>query len=235
MSETMRQWEDIRKQARQLENEIDSKLLVLSRHGAQDSRAGDDDSDKTPLLSDFSTDLFERISTEIDSLLSKLSDINNKMAQYGDQLTKTPSATYTLQRHRDILTDYTKEFNKTRANILNRREREQLFKPSTEVAVELGINGPNKRSDLYQKEQDHLRNSEQLVDDQINIAIKTRESLINQRTALKAIKTQMTTLANRFPMINTLVNKIGLKKKKDTMILGSVIGVCLFLFILYKW
>ena len=88
-------------------------------------------SDKAPLLSDFTSDVFERISHEIEQLLSRLTDVNSRMSQYTDQLVKTPSATYTLQRHRDILTDYTKEFRKTRSNIMIQREREQLLKPST--------------------------------------------------------------------------------------------------------
>lgn len=34
---------------------------------------------------------------------------------------------HTLQRHRDILHDYKSEFNKTKQNLLSRREREQLL------------------------------------------------------------------------------------------------------------
>lgn len=35
-----------------------------------------------------------------------------------------------------------------------------------------------------------------MVDEQISIAIKTRESLISQRNTIKAIQTQLTTLAS---------------------------------------
>jgi len=234
MSEGLRHWEELRREARQIENEIDAKLLVLSRHGSKEVKTydDDDDTDKVPLLSDAS-DVFERICGELEQLLTRLTDVNNRMSQYADQLLKTPSATYTLQRHADILKDYSKEFQKTKSNILTQREREQLLKPATNADLK-GFSDAAKRStQLYQKEQEHIRNSENLVDVQIDIAIRTRETMRSQRTALKAIQTQMTTLANRFPIIGSLIHRINVKKKKDTIILGSVIGVCLFLLLLY--
>lgn len=92
-------------------------------------------SDKAPLLSADSTDVFERICTELEQLLARLTDVNTRMSQYSEPQMKTPSATYTLQRHRDILKDYSKEFNKTKSNIVTQREREQLLKPSTNALV----------------------------------------------------------------------------------------------------
>lgn len=48
------------------------------------------------------------------------------MAEYCDKL-HNQSATYTLQRHREILNDYSNEFKKTKSNILSQLEREQLL------------------------------------------------------------------------------------------------------------
>ena len=58
------------------------------------------------------------------------------------------------------------------------------------------ITSPSKINDLYLKEQDHIHSSEIMVDEQLSTAIKTRESLINQRNTIKAIQTQLTTLAS---------------------------------------
>ena len=76
---------------------------------------------------------------------------------------------------------------------------------------------------------------------------------------MKAIHSQMTTLASescsapeaalkrdrrsrcsrgctdRFPMINSLIQRINIKKRKDTIILASVIGICLFILIIYNF
>lgn len=37
-----------------------------------------------------------------------------------------------------------------------------------------------------------------MIDDQINIAIRTRDTLRQQRSTMKAIQTQLTTLASMF-------------------------------------
>lgn len=50
------------------------------------------------------------------------------MSQYAQQM-QNASAMYTLQRHREILTDYTNEFHKTKMNIQAIIEREQLLAP----------------------------------------------------------------------------------------------------------
>ena len=101
-----------------------------------------------------------------------------------------------------------------------------------------------------------------LIDEQISIALETRESLVSQREILKvgaltqpqivdlnhdmedhnyafqsrffqAVQTKLNDLTNKFPMINNLVNKINFRKRRDTIILGVVIGLCLVFMLWY--
>jgi len=51
------------------------------------------------------------------------------MSQYCQQMQNASAAMYTLQRHREILHDYTNEYNKTRNNIEAQLNREQLLGP----------------------------------------------------------------------------------------------------------
>ncbi|TNN34941.1 Golgi SNAP receptor complex member 1 [Liparis tanakae] len=129
-------WEDLRKQARQLETELDLKLVSFSKlctsySSSRDGRRGDATSDTTPLLNNSTQDrMFDTMSVEMEQLLAKLTLVNDKMAEY----TNTPGTAslnaalmHTLQRHRDILQDYTQEFHKTKGNFLAIREREDLL------------------------------------------------------------------------------------------------------------
>ncbi|XP_042909616.1 Golgi SNAP receptor complex member 1 isoform X1 [Parasteatoda tepidariorum] len=230
-------WEELRRQARQLENEIDLKLVSFSKlgtsYGTQEYR--NENSDTVPLLS--SDHMFETMAIEIEQLLSKLTDVNDQMISYCQtQAVPGATVTHTLQRHRDILQDCTHEFQKTKANIQARKEREQLLSSvRKDIDAYKNSSGLNRRTDLYLKEHEHIRNSEKMVDDQISIAVKTKEELINQRLAMKAIQTKMTTLVNRFPMINSLIQRINLRKRRDSIILAIVISICLILFILYSF
>uniref|UniRef100_A0A671NM44 Golgi SNAP receptor complex member 1 n=1 Tax=Sinocyclocheilus anshuiensis TaxID=1608454 RepID=A0A671NM44_9TELE len=213
------------------ENELDLKLVSFSKlctsySGSRDGRRGDS-SDTTPLLSNSTQDrMFETMSVEIEQLLAKLTGVNDKMAEY----TSTPGVTslnaalmHTLQRHRDILQDYTHEFHKTKSNFMAIREREDLLGSVRKDIDGSGVN--NRRTELFLKEHEHLR----------NIAMATKENMTSQRGLLKSIQSRVNTLANRFPAINNLIQRINLRKRRDSLILGGVIGICTVLLLLYAF
>ncbi|KAF5911672.1 hypothetical protein HPG69_015649 [Diceros bicornis minor] len=160
---------DLRKQARQLENELDLKLVSFSKlctsyshSSARDGRR--DSSDTTPLLNGSSQDrMFETMAIEIEQLLARLTGVNDKMAEYTNSAgvpSLNAALMHTLQRHRDILQDYTHEFHKTKANFMAIRERENLLgsvrKDIESYKSGSGVN--NRRTELFLKEHDHLRN-----------------------------------------------------------------------------
>ncbi|KAK4812190.1 hypothetical protein QYF61_009082 [Mycteria americana] len=168
---------DLRKQARQLENELDLKLVSFSKLCTSYSSTRDgrrDSSDTTPLLNGSSQDrMFETMAVEIEQLLGKLTGINDKMAEYTNSAgvpSLNAALMHTLQRHRDILQDYTHEFHKTKANFLAIRERENLL-GSVRKDIESykggsGVN--NRRTELFLKEHEHLRNSDRLIEETIS-------------------------------------------------------------------
>lgn len=86
---------DLRKAARHLENEIDLKLVAISKVGS--SVPGSSGSATAPLLGEH---VFDTLALEIEQMLDKLSTINEKMTEL--RVSGTAS-THTLQRHRDIL------------------------------------------------------------------------------------------------------------------------------------
>ncbi|KAG8450427.1 hypothetical protein GDO86_002910 [Hymenochirus boettgeri] len=231
-------WEDLRKQARQLENELDLKLVSFSKlcttYSHSNNREGRRDrysSDTTPLLNGSSQDhMFETMAVEIEQLLAKLTGVNDKMAEYSSTAGVTSinaALMHTLQRHRDILQDYTHEFHKTKANFQTIREREDLLgsvrKDIESYKSGSGVN--NRRTELFLKEHEHLR----------SIAMATKENMTSQRGMLKSIQSRMNTLANRFPAVNSLIQRINLRKRRDSLILGAVIGICTILLLLYAF
>nr|XP_024647142.1 Golgi SNAP receptor complex member 1 isoform X5 [Macaca nemestrina] len=195
---TSNYWEDLRKQARQLENELDLKLVSFSKlctsyshSSTRDGRRDRYSSDTTPLLNGSSQDrMFETMAIEIEQLLARLTGVNDKMAEYTNSAgvpSLNAALMHTLQRHRDILQDYTHEFHKTKANFMAIRERENLMgsvrKDIESYKSGSGVN--NRRTELFLKEHDHLR----------NIAMATKENMTSQRGVLKSIHSKMNTLA----------------------------------------
>ncbi|XP_065334057.1 Golgi SNAP receptor complex member 1 [Cloeon dipterum] len=227
-------WEGLRKEARQLENEIDLKLVGFSKLGTglSSNVKSDSSADKAPLLGP--DHVFETMALEIESMLEKLTNLNDQMAEFSSGQVQSPALLHTIQRHREILQDYKQEFRKTQANFTARREREDLLKSvRKDIDNFKSSSGLNRRMDLYLKENDHIRSSDRLLDDQISIAVETRDNLVAQRVTFKRLQTRFNDLSNRFPLINSLLQRINLRKRRDSLILGLVIGACTILLILY--
>lgn len=77
--------------------------------------------------------------------------------------------------------------------------------------------------------------SDRLLNDQISIAMETRDHLMTQRQTFKRIQTRLNDISNRFPAVNSLVQRINLRKRRDSLILGLIIGFCTFLMLLYAF
>lgn len=74
-----------------------------------------------------------------------------------------------------------------------------------------------------------------MINDQISIAIETQKNLKTQRKAFKRLQNRFNNLANSFPRINSLVQRINIKKRRDSLILGTVIFACTVLMLLYAF
>lgn len=66
-----------------------------------------------------------------------------------------PTMLHTLQRHRDILADLSRDFRKTNSQREARREREDLLRGNTKSDT-FRSDGINNRRDIYLKENSHL-------------------------------------------------------------------------------
>ena len=127
--------------------------------------------------------LFITLSNEIEESLKKLNAINGKMR---DSLNADASdvsssgSVHTLQRHSDILRDYTHEYEKTKRNIISYKEREKLLSTSSNSnnrsmnSNESNLNNrrnENGSTSLYMKEYDHLKSSHNLIDQQLEYVL----------------------------------------------------------------
>uniref|UniRef100_A0A023F842 Golgi SNAP receptor complex member 1 n=1 Tax=Triatoma infestans TaxID=30076 RepID=A0A023F842_TRIIF len=224
-------YEDLRKQARRIENEIDLNLISFCKlcAGKHEFHNKGDDSLTEPLLASERGRNVEAASLEIEALLQQLKAVNEQMSDIPPST--TGFAQHTLQRHREILADYTSEFNKTLENYRARKNKEDLMNSvRTEKNYKPGTSsGLNRRMDLYLKENEHIKSSSRLVDDQISIAVETREELMSQRLTMKKLQTRLHDVSNRLPIVNSLLYRINFRRRRDSFIVGVVVFICTIL------
>ncbi|KAL5180860.1 Golgi SNAP receptor complex member 1-2 [Glycine soja] len=121
-------WEELRKEARKIEGDLDVKLSSYAKLGARFTQGGSGsgyvDSGSPPIGSSRS---WKSMEMEIQSLLEKLLDINDSMSRCAASAGPATSVTQKLARHRDILHEFTQEFRRIKGNINSMREHAELL------------------------------------------------------------------------------------------------------------
>lgn len=81
-------------------------------------------------------------------------------------------------------------------------------------------------------ERRHIDNSHSMTDGILSQAYAINESFGAQRETLASINRRIVGAASQVPGINSLIGRIGAKKRRDGIILGAFIAIC-FLGLLY--
>ncbi|KAG2177272.1 hypothetical protein INT43_007929 [Umbelopsis isabellina] len=179
-------WDSLRKQARQVENEIETKLASLSKAGSNLRRKGaGESSGSTPQeVNDLEYDTEE--------LIKQLQNVISSMTEYLERPSPTPnnpSMLHMLQRHKDIAFDHSKELRKIKANIRAAQDKADLL---TQVRDEIrSVNLNQFTSEYMLTERNKIENSHRMTDMVLDQAYATRDDLGRQRTMLRGVNSRM--------------------------------------------
>lgn len=82
------------------------------------------------------------------------------------------------------------------------------------------------------EERGRIDNSHNMMDSVLSQAYAVNESFGLQRETLASINRRIVGTASQIPGVNSLIGRIGAKKRRDGIILGCFIAFC-FLMVLY--
>ncbi|URE24889.1 hypothetical protein MUK42_25570 [Musa troglodytarum] len=193
-------WDELRREARRIEGDLDVRLSSYAKLGVGYSDP------KSPA----SDSHWKSMEMEIETLLARLTDVNEAMSRCAAAAVPTTSVAQKLTRHRDILHEFAQEFKRTRGNIMSMREHAELL---TSV-----------RNDI----------NEYKIDEVTSQAEAIKGVLSAQRSTFGEIQGKVKQLSDRFPVIRNLLGMIKRKKSKDTIILSAVIAGCTLFLIIYS-
>ncbi|KAI1319620.1 hypothetical protein EDD11_003613 [Mortierella claussenii] len=244
-------WDTLRKQVRQVESEIETRLTALSKAGVKNSgsagaatatttttttTAGAQGSSSTTTPTNP-----EELEKQIEELLEKLSGMVDAISGHIDTQTQTngqapASMVHLLQKHREILHDYTKEYRKTRQNVRAVRDHAQLLSSVQDDISIYKNGGPNgagmSASDYLLNERSRIDGSHRLADSALEQAYATHDDLRRQGSTLQSVNQRINNVASQLPGVGQLIGKIQSRKSRDNVILSCVIGSCV-VFVLY--
>jgi Golgi SNAP receptor complex protein 1 len=82
-------------------------------------------------------------------------------------------------------------------------------------------------------ERGRIDNSHNMVDGVLNQAYSVNESFSLQRETLASINRRIAGAASQVPGLNTLMGRISAKKRRDGIIMGSFIALCVLMFLYF--
>ncbi|KAF7844845.1 Golgi SNAP receptor complex member 1-2 [Senna tora] len=229
-------WEELRKEARKIEGDLDVKLSSYAKLGARFTQGGlfscYVDTGSPPLGSSRS---WKSMEMEIQSLLEKLLDINDAMSRCAASAAPATSVTQKLARHRDILHEFTQEFRRIKGNINSMKEHAELLSSVRDDISEFKASGTGSMSPRMQllRERAAIHGNISHIDDVISQAQATRAVLGSQRALFGDVQGKVKLLGDKFPMIRSLLGSIRRRRSRDTIILAAVIAACTLFLIIY--
>lgn len=216
-------WDDLRREARKLESELDSKLSSYSRLGSSHSLSLSSLGSTEPDLSE--ADLKAE---ELETLLNQLKGINGSMGEFV-QSGPSDLLMHTFERHTGILQELVQEFNQTRKNVTANIQHALLLRGS---GSKKNFSNEGETAGLL-RERGLLQSTIAKADDVIAQAHATSASLLQQRGTFHDIFGKVSEASQKLPVVGNLLNMIRRKKSRDNIILSGTVAICTLVLTIY--
>jgi len=179
-----------------------------------------------------SSERWKDLEQELEDLLSKLEEINEQLSTLANTPdTLSSSMLRTIQRHREIFQDSAGELRRTKTNVHAALDKANLL-----TGVRSDIDAyKSSNADMLLAERGRIDSSHQMTDEILAQAYETRSEFSRQRTTISSMNTRMVGVIGKMPGINHLVAMIKSRRRRDTIILGVLIGVCTIIILSYLW
>lgn len=215
----------LRTQARSLETETET---LLSRY------AGFAQSLSASVMEDEN-----KVVKNIEENLRKRGDILAQLNREIESDTKTSTTQlYQVQRHREVLAEHRNEFNRIRSNLQHDRNHLNLLSSVREDITQHQQQQQQARegrdADYYlMNERNRIDNSNSMADSLLAQAYETRDEFVRQRTTLSGVQRRLVGTLSNIPGINTIIAKVNTRRKRDSLILASLITFCVLLILFF--
>ncbi|KAI8870187.1 V-snare-domain-containing protein [Ramicandelaber brevisporus] len=234
---TRRSWEQLRKAARGFEAELEAKILRLSQltsslgdsvssssyrgdssyylNGGKRSPAITKDSPRENLAS------LAQMDADIDRIVADLTQAVEDMAAIVNDRSQpsVPGHMHILQRHRDILYDYNKEVRRCKRNAEQAKQRLELMAGANADRSVLS------ETDALATERSRIDNSNQIADETLLGAHAIHAQLMDQHAAITRSGQRAGNVTENIPGVNYLLTQIGARRRRDRIILATVISI----------
>lgn len=215
-------WAQLRQQIRTLESQSESIFHTYSQYASApnlpEKPSEDEQKNETEIQ-----DLFEQreaLIAQLSRLLDSESSLNTSSLKQNN-----------LSRHREVLAEHRSELRRLKSSIAEARDRQHLLTSvRSDIDAFRSSNPAEAEAEYMLQERGRLDSSHNVIDGIISQAYAINENFGLQRETLNSINRRITSAAAQVPGINGLIQRIGSKRRRDGIILGSFIAFCFLFF-----
>ncbi|KAG5950214.1 hypothetical protein E4U53_005362 [Claviceps sorghi] len=215
-------WAQLRQQARTLESQTESLFHTYSQFSSAIS------------IPPKPTEEERTTETKIEELLDKRDSIISQLARLLDSETTLTSSALkqnNLGLLREKLSAHRRDLNRLRGTLQQARDRANLLTNVRSDIDEYRANNPEAQEAEYMlNERNRIENSHNMADNTLSQAYAVNDSFILQRETLASINRRINMAASKVPGINTVINRISARKRRDGIIMGCFIAFCFLVF-----
>ena len=214
----------LRQQIRSLESQTETIFHTYSQYAS------------TPNLPPKPSEDETRNEAEIEDLLQQRESLIAQLSRLLDSESALSSSTLkqnNLSRHREVLQEHRQELKRLKSSISEARDRQHLLtNVRSDIDAYRSSNPAEAESEYMIQERGRLDNSHGVIDGVLSQAYAINENFGIQRETIASVNRRITMAAAQIPGVNGIIQRIGAKKRRDGIILGSFIAFC-FLMLLY--
>lgn len=135
-----------------------------------------------------------------------------------------------------MLAEHRRELQRLSIAISEARDRANLLSNvrSDIDAYRSASNPAAAEADYMLEERGRLDNSHNMMDRVLSQAYSVNENFGLQRETLTSINRRIVGAAAHIPGVNSLIGKIGAKRRRDAIILGVFIGFCFMMLLFFR-
>mmetsp|Transcript_24451 Transcript_24451/g.37692 ORF Transcript_24451/g.37692 Transcript_24451/m.37692 type:complete len:276 (+) Transcript_24451:160-987(+) len=174
----------------------------------------------------------QQLNADISRTLRTLSNlIGDQMSPAAERSGKSQHSLL-VKRYREILFDFSSEFQKFSCAMQRKRDAMELF-ANANTSQSGGGAGRDPAMEELLRERHAIHNSVNAANGVLGQASMIRADLRNQGDSLRGIQGTIGKIASNVPGLNRLMENIKRKRSKDDMIVSGVIATCVLFTLWY--
>lgn len=218
----------VRSQAISLESQLES---LLSRYSTFAQTTSSEQSAQE-----------KKLDTQLEEGLNQRQEVVESLGRICDENPNISASKLSqLQRHREVLKEHWQNFRNIRSSIQQERNRlNLLFSVKSDIAQQ-GQRQPGAEATAFDDDEEYYQNESRRVDQSHNVmdrlisqAWEARDQFSSQSHMLHNSGNRVLQTLQRVPGINQLVTRIGTRRRKNALVMATVIVICVLL-LFFSW